>query len=190
MFGLAVAVIFVLIGLGMIFGGIITFGLALLCFIPICCLLIPVSWALNIFLEQANIAIVVEDTGIFDGLSRGWKVFTTNLGIMIGMGVILWLITLFAGLVIGLPFIFTLSPLMGAMLWQSQEFVTSSLIFSLVCTIIYLPILIFLYGILTSYVKSAWTLTFLRLTIPKTTIPSTDNNPPFGENPAATPQGM
>ena len=174
LFGLAVAVIIILLTLGAVFGSILTLGLGLLCLVPLCCLMIPVFWAVNIFLEQANIAIVVENVGIGEGLSRGWKVFSSNLGVMIGMGLILWLITLAAGLVIGIPLIFTLTPVITTALWQAEDLLRGSIIFGVVCFCLYLPVLIFLTGILTSYVKSAWTLTYLRLAKPVMTIMPND----------------
>jgi hypothetical protein len=44
------------------------------------------------------------------------------------------------------------------------------LAFAAICFVAYLPFLIVLGGILRSYVGSAWTLTFLRLTAPAASI--------------------
>lgn len=164
LFGLAMAIVSILIILVMVFGSIATLFVGLICFIPLCCLLIPIGWAINIFLEQAIIAIVIENLGIIEGLSRGWKIFSTNLGTMIGMGLILWIISLVTGLIISIPLFVTLSPIIGAALWQTENLMEGALIFSIVCFCLYLPVLVLLLGILTSYVKSVWTLTYLRLT--------------------------
>lgn len=188
LFGLAVAAIAIILTLGAIFGSILTLGLGLLCLVPLCCLMIPVFWAVNIFLEQANIAIVVENVGIGDGLSRGWKVFSSNLGIMIGMGLILWLISLATGLLIGIPLIFTLAPVVTTALWQAEDLFRGSVIFGVICFCLYLPVLIFLTGILTAYVKSAWTLTYLRLTKPGMPIMPDDIPLPPVEEPSAQPE--
>ncbi|MCJ7703179.1 MAG: hypothetical protein MUO62_16480, partial [Anaerolineales bacterium] len=83
--GLAVMIIVILLMLPIIGLGILTFGIGMLCLIPIICLLIPVSWLITIIFEQVNIAIVLEDLNIPDGLKRGWEVFRENIGNMIVM---------------------------------------------------------------------------------------------------------
>jgi hypothetical protein len=188
LFGLAVSAFVIILVLGAIFGSILTLGLGLICLVPLCCLMIPVFWAVNIFLEQANIAIVVENVGIWEGLSQGWKVFSSNLGVMIGMGLILWLISLATGLLIGIPLIFTLAPVVTTALWQAEDLFRGSVIFGVVCFCLYLPVLIFLTGILTAYIKSAWTLMYLRLTKQGQPIMADDIPLPPAEESTAQPE--
>jgi hypothetical protein len=141
----------------------LTFGIALICLIPLCCLLIPVMWAIGVILEQAYIAIVVEDRGVLDGLTRGWEVARTHWEPMLVMGVILIFGAAIIGLIIAIPVFMILFPLLFA-LGISRGSNMTPLVIGGICFIAYLPILLLLNGILTTYVQSAWTLTFLRVT--------------------------
>jgi hypothetical protein len=142
----------------------VTFGIAILCLLPFICLLIPVGWLVTVVIEQANIAIVVEDLNIIEGLQRGWDVFKENLGVMIVMGLILLIGGWIVGLVIGLPIAFLIAPAVIGVIAGSEYAVSSGLMISAICFVGYLPVLIALSGILRAYIGSAWTLTFLNLT--------------------------
>jgi hypothetical protein len=142
----------------------VTLGAFLICLIPLLCLAVPIGWLIGVWIEQSSIAIVVEDLGITAGLSRGWQVFRDNLATMILIGIILVIgVGLIGGIIIALPMVFAFAPLMvyafGADQSQYGGWVVSGL-----CFLLYLPVLIVLSGILNGYIKSAWTLTFLRLT--------------------------
>jgi len=163
----------------MFFGTIFTLGLALLCFLPLLCLLIPVSVGISLWLEQVNNAIVVENLDIFQGLRRGWEVFKKNLGSIIVMGLILFAINLAIGLAIALPFGAILLPLTMSLFTIGTDFSWVGLLVSGTFFVIYLPVLIFLSGILKAYVSSSWTLTYLRLTGIKRTNPTEIITPPI-----------
>jgi hypothetical protein len=141
----------------------LTFGIALICLLPLCCLLIPVMWAIGVILEQAYIAIVVEDLGIADGLSRGWEVAKSHWEPMLVMGVILIFGAMIAGLIIAIPIIMITFPLFFALGFSGSNSMMPLAIGG-ICFLIYLPVLIVAGGILKAYVQSAWTLTFLRVT--------------------------
>jgi hypothetical protein len=159
-----VVIVFVGIILGMA-GTVLTLGLALLCLIPLLCLVVPLSWLLFVLVEQANVAIVVENTSLVEGWRRGWQVFKDNLGTMIVMGLILYLgVALIGGLIIGFPVILFVLPALVAGLLGGESAFGSGLLVAGLCFVMYLPVLIVLNGILTSYIESAWTLTYLRLT--------------------------
>lgn len=164
--GLAIfAVVMVLIIIGAGFTA-ITFGIGALCLIPLICLLIPVAWVVSVVVEQASIAIVVENLGVIDGLRRGWEVVRSNPAPMI----IMWLILAvgvagIGGLLISLPIIIIVAPALIALaLGNGGALQTSTLVIAGLCFVAYLPFAILLGGILQSYVGSAWTLTFIRLT--------------------------
>lgn len=159
-----VVIVFVGIILGMA-GTVFTLGLALLCLIPLLCLVIPLSWLLFVLVEQANIAIVVENTGVVEGWRRGWQVFKDNLGTMIVMGLILYLgVALIGGLIIGFPVLLFVLPALAAGLLGGESAFGSGLLVAGLCFVMYLPVWIVLNGILMGYIESAWTLTYLRLT--------------------------
>lgn len=171
-----------------IFTSIFTLGLALILWIPLLCLAVPIGWAISVLIEQMNTALVVEDLGVFEAIERGWEVFQKNIGSMIVMGLVLILGAWLAGLLIGAPFLLLMVPVGIGLFTTGQQ---SLLSIGLICGLIYLPVLVVLGGILNAYVGSAWTLTFLRLTgkpaaaehiIPA---PVTAPEPDFAPEPAA-----
>jgi len=158
------AVILALFIVGAILTG-LTLGLFLVCLIPLICLIIPVMWAVSVVIEQANVALVVENLSITEGIKRGWQVVWANLGTMIVMSLILILgVGLIGGAIIGLPLLVVAAPLVVGVTTGTAEAIRNGLLVSGVFFIIYLPVLLVLSGILRAYTSSAWTLTFLRLT--------------------------
>ncbi len=153
----------------MVFAGILltvgTLGLFALCLLPLICLLIPVMWAVYVVIEQANVALVVENTGIIEAIKRGWQVVWRNIGSMIVMSLILILgVSLVGGIIIGLPLIIVAAPAIAGFAAGTSVAIRNGLIVSGLFFIIYLPFLLILSGILRGYTSSAWTLTYLRLT--------------------------
>jgi len=169
--GLAIFVVVLLLFLPLVGFAIVTLGIGMLCLIPLICIIIPVSWLVTVLFEQVNIAMVIEDLSIMDGLKRGWEIFRGNLGNMIVMGLILVLGGGLVGILLALPLIIVIFPIIvgiiggsasGSELWFGGGFAAAA-----VCFLGYLPILLVLGGILQAYIKSAWTLTYLRLTSAK-----------------------
>ncbi len=168
--GLVVVIVVFLIAVPGIFLSALTFGLAVLCLIPALCLLIPALWLLSLVVQQAELAIVIENLGIADGLRRGWEVFRRYLGPILIMWLILAAIGLVVGIVIVIPVLLIALPAVlafGAANAQGVRVSVAPLIVALTCFVVYLPFLLVLNGILTAYLESAWTLTYLRLTRPK-----------------------
>jgi hypothetical protein len=158
------AVILALFIVGVILTG-LTLGLFLICLIPLICLIIPVMWAVSVVIEQANVALVVENLSITEGIKRGWQVVWANLGTMIVMSLILILgVGLIGGAIIGLPILVVAAPLVVGVTTGTAEAIRNGLLVSGLFFIIYLPVLLLLSGILRAYTSSAWTLTFLRIT--------------------------
>jgi hypothetical protein len=137
-------------------------GLCIL--IPLVCLLTPLSWAISIVIEQANIAIVVENLGIHKAITRGWEVAKSHIGEMLVMGLILIVGAMVIGAVLAIPFFILLVPALVGTILQSESSLRAGIAISVLCLVIYVPVLIVLNGILQSYIHSAWTITYLRLT--------------------------
>jgi hypothetical protein len=146
----------------MIIPTVFTFGL---CLIPLICLFIPAMWVVSVLIEQANVALVVENLGITEAISRGWRVVRDNIGNMIVMSLILFLgIGLIGGLIIGIPLLIVGTPAMMGVVAGTSAALRNGMIVSGLLFLVYLPVLFLLSGILKSYTTSAWTLTYLRLT--------------------------
>jgi hypothetical protein len=171
--GLNLLLALAFIGIGIALGAgfavvaVATFGLGIICLLPLFCLFIPAAWLLSIVIEQANIALIVDDLSIGDALSRGWDIFRANMMPLILMGLILTLgIGLFGGFLINLPLAFIGIPTLLAVLSDSAAAARTGLIIGGICLVVYLPVLLALAGMLQTYIRSAWTLTYLQLTKP------------------------
>ncbi len=151
-----------------------TSGIAFLGILPILigcfCLLIPVMFVVGMIAQQAERAIVLEDLRLLPAISRGWDVFRTNLGPIILMAIILVVVGLVVGFVIAIPAVIIVLPAVIAFAAGNAQNWTP-LIFMGIGLCIYIPISLVLNGIMTAYVESAWTLTYMRLTKPQENAP-------------------
>ena len=146
---------------------VLTFGLGVLCLLPLICLLAPAAWFFGIVIEQANVALIADDLSIVESLARGWQVVRENVGPMIVMGLILTLgIGLIGGFIIALPLFLIVFPVFVAMFGDTAQVQNTGLLIAGLCFVLYLPVLLVLAGILRTYIESAWTLTYLRLAAP------------------------
>jgi hypothetical protein len=163
--GLAFAVIII----PLVLFGVLTAGIGFLCIIPLICILVPLSWVLMVVVEQANAAIVIEDLRMVDGFKRGWEVARANAGPLIIMALILLIGGGIVSIIFAVPIFLMVIPLIPSIV--SGEFQRSGFLVAGLCFVAYLPILIVLNGILSAYIQSAWTLTYMRLTAPRENTP-------------------
>lgn len=152
-------------------------GLGIACIIPLICILVPVSLVVRIILEQVQPAIVIENLSMAEGLKRGWAIVKSDIGGIIVMAVILGVGSFVIGLVLAIPFILALLPIIFSLFYSNQFGTLASIPptfwVSIACCTLYLPIAIFLSGILTAYKKTAWALAYLQLANPT---PPSENN--------------
>ena len=130
------------------------------------CLLIPVMFVVGMIIRQAERAIVLEDMDVLPALSRGWEIFRANLGPIIVMAIILTIIGFVIGIIIALPILLVVVPAAMAFTFGSGQG-TAPILVMVVCVCLYTPVLLVLNGVVTSYIESAWTLTYMRITQPK-----------------------
>jgi hypothetical protein len=158
---------FTVLLLPLILLGVLTGGIGFACVLPLICLLIPIGWAVSLILEQAQVAIVVENLSMVDGFKRGWEICKPNVGGVIVMALILGVASFIIGIVIALPIILAVVPLLISMpTLEEASSIPVNVWITLVCCALYFPVLLILSGILTAYTKTAWTLTYLQLTKP------------------------
>jgi hypothetical protein len=126
-------------------------------------LFVPLMWMVVVLQEQANVALIVEDSGVMDALRRSWQVVMAKPGNYALMGLILILgVGLAALFVIGLPMLPVFVPMVIGFIVGDQGAINTGMILSGICFVLYLPILLALVGIMRSYVISSWTLSYLR----------------------------
>lgn len=146
-----------------------TAGVGIACLLPLICLLVPIGWAVNIVLEQAQAAIVAEDLGMFDGFKRGWEIAKSDILGMIVLSLVLGIGGGIIGFIIILPVIVAVIPIvvsMGLRGYQEGGALPPAAWVSIVCFGVYLPVLFILNGVVTAYIKTAWALAYRQLTKP------------------------
>ncbi|MEX1247305.1 MAG: hypothetical protein WEA61_02385 [Anaerolineales bacterium] len=143
--------------------GILTLGIGLLCLIPLVCLLIPIGIAYGVYIEMANISLVRDRQGVGLALSRAWQVFRDHLGPLAGMAIILILGGLVVGAILAAPFLAIFAPAFIALIGPDPQAVGPALTTTFILLLIAIPIYLLIGGIITSYVQSAWTLTYVQL---------------------------
>lgn len=134
------------------------------------CILVPVMFVISLIVRQAERAIVLENLPLLPAISRGWEVFRNNLGPIIVMAVILFVIGLVVGFVIAIPVFIIVIPTMFAFIAGEAQSTTPLILMGIgIC--LYIPVSLILNGIAIAYTESAWTLTYLRLTRPQENAP-------------------
>ncbi|MCK6569335.1 MAG: hypothetical protein DCC59_12795 [Chloroflexi bacterium] len=171
-----VGLAFLLIFIPFVVAGLLTNGIGFACLIPFICLLIPAAWAVSIILEQAQAAIVAEDLPMMDGFRRGWEIVKTVIGGMIVLSLVLGIGGGIIGFIIALPVIAAVLPAVFGMTgYRFGDAIPPAAYISIACCALYAPVLIFLNGVLTAYMKTSWAPSYLQLTQPA----DSPNNTPF-----------
>ena len=127
-----------------------------------CCLFL-FSLLIGMIVQQAQNAMIIEKRGISDSLVRGWEVFKNNLGHLILIAIVLFIIAAIVGVAIALPVLLVVITAMISFVLDGAQSM-QPLIFMGLCIIAYLPISLVAQGILTTYVQAVWTLFYLQIT--------------------------
>lgn len=144
------------LGLPLVLLTICTCGLGVL-------LMIIIGMFIELMVNFTTIAIIEEEKGIFDGIERAWQVITQNLGYVIVMFLILGIGQLIIGLIIALPLVIVPAPLLINLISTGFQTVGVGLIISIILFALFIPLVIFLSGVLKAYVLTSWTLTYRSL---------------------------
>ncbi len=163
LFFIAGFVVVVVLILGTVLIGVATFGIGLLCLIPLICLLIPIGLGVDSYIILTMVAAVEEELGVLEAFGRSWTTLKDNLGPIAVMIVILIIGFGILGFLIAVPFIAIGLPAVTGAIVGTEAAVISGVAFTLLCATVAIPILIVLYGFLTTYTTGAWTLTYRRL---------------------------
>ncbi len=127
-------------------------------------MVIAIGWLISVWVELTVVAIVGEDLDVMAGVRRAWEVISHNWGPVILVTLIIFIGTGILNLLIGVPFVLVVAPILISMGMQGQAVFTNSMIIAGVLFLLYLPVAIFLSGLVQTYATTVWTLLFRRLT--------------------------
>ena len=144
---------------------VVTLGLGAICAFPLFFLFIPVAIFVFSFMEQGMSAILVDDLGISNALQCAWDLVKRNLGVMALMSIIIYLGAMVASMVISVPMMIPMFGFISNMGVEPdlQEF--DKMFRSMTWWMLaFSPLYAVFQGILLTFMQSAWTLTYIRLT--------------------------
>ena len=151
-----------------IFLTIITFGLIWLAFIPV---LLPVFFIMILFslafraiLEESIVAMVGEDLGVWQAISRAWKLLLEKPLPQLLVSFLTSLIEMVVSIIFVLPLLLIFLPFLISLVFNSSTAIGIGAVLSGFSLLVYLPLVITAGGVLYAYLGSVWTLTFRQLT--------------------------
>jgi hypothetical protein len=144
--------------------GAVTMGIGMLCIQPLFLLLIPVTWLVMALMEQAEAAVIADGMNVTNAIQRGYELIRSNLGsyvlltlvIYLGMGLLTSLITL--------PFMIPLFLFMMRSMESGAPGFNSMMRMQAIFGTVILPVVTLVQSFVLTYMKSALTVTYLRLT--------------------------
>jgi hypothetical protein len=143
----------------------VTAGLAAICVFPFFFLILPFELIGMIALEQSRAAIVADDRRLLAGLQQGWDVLKRNFLPLCLMGLILYIGLYVIVMLVSSPIYFVM------MLVSFQGMSTGGVreaqqAFSnmMIAMMVFMPFYATAQGIGLTYIRSVWTLSYLRLT--------------------------
>lgn len=135
-------------------------------FISVCCCFFPLAIGLGFYSTMVNRALLAEKLPFWEAFKRGWQVLTKNILLILGVGLVLYIIGVIIGVLLMLPILIPMLILLQMFL--SDGFTSwQPLINIIILSLCYTPIFWFFNGILTTYTETVWTLSYLGFTRPK-----------------------
>ncbi|MCE1253686.1 MAG: hypothetical protein LWX83_09080 [Anaerolineae bacterium] len=164
LFKIALAVAWFIVGILTIILAVITLGCGLILIIPV---MLVVSYVVWIVVQFVMVSMVAEKLAIMDAINKSWDLFKKNWSSSAIMGLLLSIINFVVSLIIAIPVILAALPAIFGVIAATSahnggDMMTPFLI-SGILILIYIPISIFLHGLLVAYMSSAWTLTYRQL---------------------------
>ena len=165
--GVGVSVVFTTIFFGMAVFGAITAGIGFICIQPFILLLYPVMMVLYALIEQSNAAVVADDLGVMDAISRAWNVIKTHFWRILLISLIVYLgVSILISIII-VPFMMPM--FLFPFFLDTSQVEESMSTFGLVMAgfgLILLPVMALVQGVAITFMKSTYVLVYLRLTRP------------------------
>jgi hypothetical protein len=162
--GLSVSLVFLVIfGCMSIFGA-VTIGIGYICMAPLMLLMYPLMLILYGIIEESQVAVIVDDVGVTDAIKRGWELVRANFWriVLISMVVYFGISILSSIVMLPLmsPFFFFPFLMDGGQFDPSPR---TMMLFMGIFSLIFIPVMAFVQGVGVTFLKSTYTLVYLRL---------------------------
>jgi hypothetical protein len=162
--GLSVSLVFLVIfGCMSIFGA-VTIGIGYICMAPLMLLMCPLMLILYGIIEESQVAVIVDDVGVTDAIKRGWELVRANFWriMLISLVVYFGISSLSSIVILPLmsPFFFFPFLMDGGQFDPSPR---TMMLFMGIFSLIFIPVMAFVQGVGVTFLKSTYTLVYLRL---------------------------
>lgn len=139
-----------------------TLGLGMMCATPLYLLMYPFMFAAVAWMEQAMNGIIIDNMGIRQSVKQGWQLIRNNV-----MAIVLIMVVVYFG--VGMVSTIVVMPLMAPFFVIPFGFLEGEpnwtiISLSLLCSVPFVPLMALVNGWAMTFMKSAWVLTYLRLT--------------------------
>ncbi len=163
--GLGVSLVFLVFFGCLMLIGTVTMGIGMLCIQPLFLLVYPAALVVYALIEQSLAAVIVDDKGVSDALSRAWDLVRNNFWSILLVTLIVYLGVTILSSIVMLPFMvpFFFLPLFMESSQAELSLRTFGLIMA-IFSIFLLPIIAVVQGFSLTYMKSMFMLVYLRLT--------------------------
>lgn len=170
--GLGISAVFLALFSCMALFGVVTAGIGFICMQPLFIVLYPVMMILYAVIEQSQAAVVVDDMGVLEAITRGWNLVKENFWRFLLISLIVYFGITFLSSIVVLPFMTPFFFIPFLIDNPQIELNTQSLILIVAAaSMILLPVMALVQGITITYMKSTYILVYLRLTRGSTSQP-------------------
>jgi hypothetical protein len=162
--GLGVSLIFMVIfGCFSLFGA-VTVGLGFFCMVPLMLLMYPLMIVLYGVIEESQVAVVADDAGVTDAIRRGWELVRANFWQIVLISLIVYVGISILTSIVMLPL---MSPmfLIPFLMDSGTDFNPRTMMLLMGgFSLFFIPLMALIQGITVTFMKSTYTLVYLRLT--------------------------
>jgi len=141
---------------------IVTLGLAAICMMPLMFLMYPALYLAIVWMEQAMNGIIVDNMTVMDAARQGWNLVRNNLLSVALMALVIYLAIGFVTGIVMVPMMISFFIVPFGLMENELNWTILSI--SMLWTVAFIPLFAFISGWSMIFTKSAWVLTYLRLT--------------------------
>jgi hypothetical protein len=165
--GLVIFTLVTVVMFFMVLVNVISFGFGMFCVLPLYCVLLLAMMLVYAYAIQGQVAVLADDLGVVDALKRSWEIVKNNFwGILLLSVVIyfgLWLISTIITVPLMIPMYMNMFRMMDSI--ESFEAMQMDLMRTMsIWMLIYAPIYSIVQGISITFMQSAWTVAYLKIT--------------------------
>ncbi|MCC6499227.1 MAG: hypothetical protein IT313_03055 [Anaerolineales bacterium] len=162
------SLVFTVIMFGLVLFGFVTMGIGFICAQPLILLMYPLMMLLYALIEQSNAAVVADDLSVTDAIAQAWNLLKANFWRILLLSIIVYFAVSILSSVLVVPFMipFFFFPILFTEPSQVESTFRLFGWIMLAFGVILLPVMALVQGVAITFMKSAYILTYLRLTRP------------------------